>query len=66
MVGLGKVWDILGQVVNYEISLGFQTQDGANTFSMISIVFYALGTLFLLAGGYNVIAESKKYRNRGV
>lgn len=66
MIAIGKAWDLLGQTVNTMIANGWMTQDGANTFSLLSIIFYSLGFLFLIAGGYNVIVESKRDSDRGV
>jgi hypothetical protein len=37
-----------------------------NTFHLLTICFYAMGILFLIASGYNLIVESKRDRGRNV
>ena len=66
MIGCGKIWDIFGQTVNKLIGMGMMSQDGANTFGLLTIIFYGIGILFLIAGGYNVIIESRRDSTRQV
>lgn len=65
-IAIGKAWDILGQTLNTLNGLGLTTQDSMNTFFLLTICFYAMGTLFLIASGYNLIIESKRTRGRNV
>jgi len=65
-IAIGKAWDLLGQTMNKLNSLGLTTQDSMNTFSLLTICFYAMGILFLIASGYNLIVESKRDRGRNV
>ena len=65
-IAIGKAWDILGQTMNNLNSLGLTTQDSMNTFYLLTICFYAMGILFLIASGYNLIVESKRSRGRNV
>lgn len=66
MIGVGKIWDLFGDTVNRLILMGMMTQDGSNTFGLLTICFYALGIMFLLAGGYNVIIEGRRNSTRQV
>jgi hypothetical protein len=66
MIGVGKIWDLFGSTVNKLSVMGMMTQDGANTFGLLTLCFYGLGILFLLAGGYNVILEGRRGSTRQV
>ncbi|MFA6258245.1 MAG: hypothetical protein WCX79_00935 [Candidatus Paceibacterota bacterium] len=65
-IAIGKAWDLLGNTMNNLNSLGLTTQDSMNTFHLLTICFYAMGILFLIASGYNLIVESKRDRGRNV
>ena len=66
MIGVGKIWDLFGGTINKLTLMGMTTQDGVNTFGLITICFYGLGILFLLASGYNVIIEGRRDSTRQV
>lgn len=63
-LAIGKAWDLLGATMNNLNSLGLTTQDSMNTFYLLTMCFYTLGILFLIASGYNLIVESKRDRSR--
>lgn len=63
-IAIGKAWDMLGATMNNLNSLGLTTQDSMNTFHLLTMCFYVLGILFLIASGYNLIVESKRDRSR--
>ena len=65
-IAIGKSWYLLGSAMNNLNSLGLTTQDSMNTFYILTMCFYVLGIMFLIASGYNLIVESKRDRGRNV
>jgi hypothetical protein len=63
IVGLGKAVDVLTSAYNNMAPMGITSQAGSNTFFMLTIMFYAVGFLFLLASGVNIIINARNTSN---
>lgn len=66
MCGIGAAIDYLVPLVNSLNMQGLMLQQGMDLFTQLTYAFYALGFLFMLAGGINIYRNSKISRDAEV
>lgn len=63
LMALGAAVSYLIPQVNQLTALGMTSQNGVNTFNMLTILFYVFGFVFLLASGINIVVNARRKVN---
>lgn len=59
IVGLGVAVDKLVSAYNNMTIMGLTSQMGSDTLAMLNIIFYAIGFIFMIVSGINIVINAR-------